>query len=489
MNKRFGKRRVTSLLLVLAMLVVSVVSLLPMTASAEGEIQDFSYQTLSSANPNDANTDVRFLFTIGTLDYDSVGFVFSTSNATPVAGVDSTYSTTVVHSTVTANGTPLYAGSGRWWVSVKLSEIPLAHFEDTIYVRPYVKTGEEYTYGAEVGTLTDCEALTLDKICAAEDAIYDSSAPSGPYAHDNTFYMRKNVSEIRGENSFHPTEANPDGNDLWFEYSFFWNGSLLNWDQRKSEMMIAGFRNPEGKYRDFYYLYTNDGQSGDCPYLGHFDYSTYMGNMSYNCAFDLTSEGNGIGLYKAGWDSPISRASSPYIYDEESQTVGGWHRLGVRYHQEATVDNGKGGVVYSGYTELYIDGVKVWKVQTDMQGYWKNSKWNQQTGYGGKGKADLKYNDLLLWYAKTELEVGDDPAEWTLYDGLYYKDHDTLQVQSRMEDLPLSSATVYVGIADVCWTCGDGFAHPVSPASLKADGTINLGGNDYSTKIWYIYDN
>ena len=494
MNNRFGKRRVTSLLLVLAMLVVSVVSLLPMTASADpvgdyaSDIQDFGWQSLSDATQNDATTDLRFLFTIGSLDYDEVGFVFSTSNSAPTAGGAGTFTSTVVYSSVTANGKTYNADPGRFWVAVKLSSIPLANFEDAIYIRPFIKVGENYSYidAASIDVLT---ALTLDKIGAAEDAIYDSSAPSGPYAHDNTFYMRKSVSEIRGENSFHPTEANPDGNDLWFEYSFFWNGSLLNWDQRKSEMMIAGFRNPEGKYRDFYYLYTNDGQSGDCPYLGHFDYSTYMGNMSYNCAFDLTSEGNGIGLYKAGWDSPISRASSPYIYDEESQTVGGWHRLGVRYHQEATVDNGKGGVVYSGYTELYIDGIKVWKVQTDMQGYWKNSKWNQQTGYGDKGKADLKYNDLLLWYAKTELEGGDDPAEWTLYDGLYYKDHDTLQVQSRMEDLPLSSATVYVGIADVCWTCGDGFAHPVSPASLKADGTINLGGNDYSTKIWYIYDN
>ena len=512
MNTRFAKGRALSLLLVFAMLIVSFATLLPITASADGEIQDFSFQTLSSANPNDAQTDLRFLFTIGNLDYDAVGFVFSTSNATPVAGTDATYSTTNAYSAITANSEPIAAPTGRWWVAVALSDIDLANFETNIYVRPYVKTGEVYTYGA-TASIDVCTALTVDKVAAGESNIYDSSALAGAYTVDgNHILIRKAASAISGDGkTFHPSSTDPDGNDLWFEYSFFWNGSLTNWDRCRSEMMVCGFRNSSTtRYRDFYYLYTRNNEyhkknnptgyftSTDCPYMGHFDYSTYLNGCSpdQNCAEDLTSEGNYlfgdlVGRYAAGWVG--GRGDSPYIYDDTWTTKGGegWHRLGVRYHQDVEVDNGKGGIVYSGYTELYINGVKVWKVQTDMQGYWQNSQWKHASNYGEKpGNADLKDGNLLLWEAKETATEDEIAAGWTLYNGLYYKDNADLQVQARVDQVGLSeSGTVYVGFADICWTCGDGFAHPVSAASLNADKTINLGGNDYAAKIWYVYDN
>ena len=237
MNTRFAKGRALSLLLVFAMLIVSFATLLPITASADGEIQDFSFQTLSSANPNDAQTDLRFLFTIGNLDYDSVGFVFSKSNATPVAGTDATYSTTNAYSAITANSEPVAAPTGRWWVAVALSDIDLANFETNIYVRPYVKTGEVYTYGA-TASIDVCTALTLDKVKAGESNIYDSSALAGAYvvndaeSHPAHILIRKAASTISGAGkTFHPSSTDPDGNDLWFEYSFFWNGSLTNWDK------------------------------------------------------------------------------------------------------------------------------------------------------------------------------------------------------------------------------------------------------------------
>ena len=62
--------------------------------------------------------------------------------------------------------------------------------------------------------------------------------------------------------------------------------------------------------------------------------------------------GAGIG------DNPISESSSPSI------GAYGWHHIGVLVHQEAT---GSGSSVnYSGWSELYVDGVKVWKVKSNM---------------------------------------------------------------------------------------------------------------------------
>ena len=347
---------------------------------------------------------------------------------------------------------------------------------------------EKHVYGTwevtvEPTLTTDGERHATCTLCSEPKTevyplpVYNSKAFDGPYASGNSIVFSKTVGEISGaDKTFHPTDANPDGNDLWFEYSFLWNDTLLNWDQSKSEMSLAAFKNEKGSYRHFYYLYTNDGQSTDCPYKGHFDYSTYLQGyekgQEWECAQEL---GNGQPRYKAGWSG--GRGDSPFIYDSESQTVGGWHRIGVRFHQEVTVDNGKGGIVYSGYTELYVDGVKVWKVLTDMQGYWKNSKWEQLNGYGGKGKADLKHNDLLLWYAKTELDEEDVPEEWTLHNGLYYKDHDDMIVYGSLDKFANSTNAAYASFYDVIWTCGNGFVRNVTPVASPEGRTITLYDN------------
>ena len=515
MHYRSSTRKATSLLVLLAMLIVSVAALLPIVASADpvgysSDIQDFGYQTLSSANPNDATTDLRFMFSIDGTKlgvYDSVGFVFSKSISTPTVGNSFYYEMDRVYPSVTANNIVIGAPEGRYWVAVKMSNILLENFGTTIYIRPFIEDDGNYSYG-DTAQITVYEALTIDKAVAAESSIYDSKDPSGPYVYGvegNHFFVSKTVGDIKGDTVFHPTGDNPDGNDLWFEYSFLWNASLANWDQSKSEMMLFGFRNASA-YRDFYYLYTKDDQSEDCPYAGHIDYSTYMHGWSdaeaHQCAEDLSGQGyslfgDPVGRYNAGWDyyhGGVKRTSSPYLYDYEWTTKGGagWHRLGFRYHQEVKNDDPSKGIYYTGYTELYINGVKVWKVQTDMQGYWKNSTWNQSLGYGKKGYADLKANGLLLWEAKESATDEEIAAGWEKYGDLYYKDQDLLKVQARLDRVKDSTNAVYVGVADICWTCGGNkFAHPVSYRSdpLNDARTVTLGGNNYSTKIWFIYDN
>ena len=150
MHIRFTKRGVTTLLL-LALLIVTVAIVLPIVASAagasanSGEIEDFAYQTLTGADVTvDEPTDLRFLFSINNLDYTAVGFVFSTSDTDPVK-VDSPKanyaSTTKVYRSVTANGNEIKAPTGRFWVAVKLSDIPHASFATYIYIRPFVQDG------------------------------------------------------------------------------------------------------------------------------------------------------------------------------------------------------------------------------------------------------------------------------------------------------------------------------------------------------------
>ena len=357
---------------------------------------------------------------------------------------------------------------------------PVADTVRTLDINPKNHDVENWTITVEP-TLTEVgERQGTCKLCnklqteAYALPVYNSKAFAGPYASGSSIVFSTTAGEISGEGkTFHPSSASPSGNDLLIEYSFLWNDTLQNWNQSKSEMSLAAFKNEKGSYRHLYYLYTRDGQSSDCPYLGHFDYSTYMGgyekNHEWECALD---PGNGQPRYKAGWSG--GRDDSPYVYDTESQTVGGWHRIGIRFHQEASNDPTKGGIVYSGYSELYIDGVKVWKVLTDMQGYWKDGEWKQMTGYASKGVADLKANDLLLWYAKTELDENDVAEEWTEYNGLYYKDHDNLIIYGSLADFSKSITAAYASFYDMIFTCGNGFVRDVSPIATPAERTITL---------------
>ncbi|MBR4770050.1 MAG: hypothetical protein IK090_03875, partial [Clostridia bacterium] len=314
----------------------------------------------------------------------------------------------------------------------------------------------------------------------------DSKAIAGSKYADNgnkDVAALKSAAEIRGEDHFYPasTEVGAQGNDLWFEYSFLYNETLRNRDKSDylAEMRLFGFRSASNasNYRGFYYIYFRDNMdpfktSGDCPFAGHIDYSTYKSDdLGKNNAVDLTSEGNTlngrpIGRYAAGWVG--HRDSAPYLYDSEWQTLGGWHRLGFRYHQEVESVSGSD-VTYAGYTELYIDGVKVWKVLTAMQGF----------SYVEKGVTkykSLKENNLLLWTATAE-------------DGVItgYTDNDDVRVGFRIDRLDTSSQSVFVGIDDVQWTCGDGFVRNVvrvenpKPVKIQVAAGVEVDGAMYFT--------
>ena len=159
---------IASALIVTAVLAVALVLLFTLPGSAVepvAEMQSFSYQTIVGDSLASENTDLRFLFTIGSLDYTRVGFVFSKTNENPTVGGDgcSTYETTNVHSKVRANGELIAAGTGRYWVAVKLSDIPNADFGTKIYVRPFVQDGQGIRY-LDASDLTTCGAFGHDNL-------------------------------------------------------------------------------------------------------------------------------------------------------------------------------------------------------------------------------------------------------------------------------------------------------------------------------------
>ena len=170
MKKKAGqKKTLISVVLATAILAVTVVLLFTVLGSAGEpveEIQNFSFQTISGDTHASEDTELRFLFTIGSLDYVRVGFVFSKTKANPTVGGSGcyTFETTSVHSAVWANGDRIEAPDGRYWVAVKMTNIPNASFDDPIYVRAFVQDGSGVRY-ASPRNLTVCAAFGQTPFC------------------------------------------------------------------------------------------------------------------------------------------------------------------------------------------------------------------------------------------------------------------------------------------------------------------------------------
>ena len=148
MHAKTRPNRALSLFLILAMLVTLFAALLPVAVSAGDpepeEIQNFGYQSSADFAIGGESTDLRFLFTIGSLDYDEVGFVFSFESygnkKTPTVGGSGCYTVSVntVYRSITADGKTVNAPNGRYWVAAKVTNIPFAKYYEWIYVRAFV---------------------------------------------------------------------------------------------------------------------------------------------------------------------------------------------------------------------------------------------------------------------------------------------------------------------------------------------------------------
>ena len=495
------RRRSVTLLLLLATLTALLVSLLPFAASADpvgdhaNDIRDFSYQTLSNANQTDATTDLRVMFTIGSLNYDQVGFVFSTSNSAPTAGGSGTYAATTVYRSINTGSGDVPAGAGRYWVAVKLHNIPLASFETPIYIRPFIKDGENYSY-IDAETITVCEALTFDKTVAGESEIFDFSNPSSgtEYSYEyNKFTVSKTIADIRGDQHFFKTSDDDDWKDLYFEYSILWNPTLAN--TADARMSVASFKDCE-----LFGFYTRDDNDWH-EYGGHFDMNkTFVyGSKAMDGPEWISYEGTSYSCiqndktYKGSMDAPITANSYPAIGQY------GWHRIGFVYNMSTQSNSTKQnkdshGVLYWATSSLYIDGVKVWEVRNSIQGWWNSSKWSG-TSYA------LRPNYAMPWLAIKDgvaLTSQFDDDKGVLYKGIWYAEIDDVTVKMQIPNVSGATGDAFVAVSDVHWSCGGGFRRNVSPVADPVERTITLDDNGTadpsddvtcSGKIWYVFDN
>ncbi len=392
MKNRTTKRGVASLLILFAMLFVGVATFLPTLASADpapaaagGEIEDFYYQTLIGADVKDSvKTDLRFLFSVGSLAYDAVGFVFSTSDSDPVKADTPKVnykSVTKVYGAVTANGDERPAPAGRYWVAVKLTDIPHDSFATYIYIRPFVQDGSGTRYG-ETKRINVCEALghvheiknptgtaTLltpgtrcgncpvcningiveeDVYAAVADTVTENRYQAGNYP-STTFEQGEHFNDVLlpGETYYPDPENNNEGRDFYYEIDVLWNQTMANSVLDEFRFSLYSTVGKYNRYCSELFRFTpKNGSSSRNKYAGGFDFDTATAVVSGPAGGD----GEPFDYY-------------PNLNDSSSESDWGWHKIGVRIHESAETDGVN--VTYTVNSFLYIDGEERWKIKLD----------------------------------------------------------------------------------------------------------------------------
>ena len=366
------KKGILSLLLVLAMLLSGIVALLP-AAAAEPEpeeIRDFGYQSSADFAVAHTTTEVRFVFTIGSLDYTKAGFVFSFEsygdNHEPEVGADGCYviEATAAHSVIVADGQTIPAPDGRWWIAGKITNIPQDEFCGWIYVRAFVTDGNGTRY-SEVGK-TNPYAINRGDGEKVQEAI---GKKSGTTSSSAKIEDKRNVyTDVlqSGAKTFCPTQENPEGNDLYVEYSVLFNKHLTKLNASNNPYVVSSIGNEslsKGKPLCFWSPCDNVTASAS-KQTGCFEDA---GNFTTVAASDPGLFPNMVPPY--GDDASVfanypnvggSVALDPDHIDNGCEV--GWHRIGLVYHEEVlNVDAVKGGADAEYYltVSLYLDGTLV----------------------------------------------------------------------------------------------------------------------------------
>lgn len=441
--------RALSLLLIVAMLTLLFAALLPVAVSADpaDDIQDFGYQTSKNFSVGREKTELRFVFTVGSLGYDEVGFVFSFEDfgnvATPTVDGDGCYKvgSTTVYRSITADGKTVDAPAGRYWVGAKVTEIPQDQFCSWIYVRAFVTLGGETSYSDAV-KINPYQANRGDGEKIRE--LYTTKSDKSLH----NFYDYVNVYDDvldGGDKCFHPTNENPTGNDLLIEYSVLWNNTVANFNTSSWVKMYLCEANDHTKQAPLALWSPKDGMAGhDCQYAGGFEYpSPFATPISDGEVTTPAGMVVGGGPYADYPNVAGTNQASPEY---------GWHRIGFRYHEEVTnaaaVKGGANAEYYLTVT-TYVDGVAIAKLGAD----------ECETGSGKDCKLYTAEYDGAGGIVYTDL--GDD-VDIVLYD-----------VALRNAG---SNTAVFV-VAEPYASCGRNFVQAVERVDSPAEFYYRDGGN------------
>ena len=201
---------------------------------------------------------------------------------------------------------------------------------------PVVVTPTFFSEGLAEG---DCSACgTTVTVTLPKTEVMVNVSNSETKANTAPHYAAGIADAMNGQ-TFAPTAENPNGNDLYLEFSILWNdtmanvnGSGIGWGHmaNSSDVTIEG----SSCEKLFSWLYYKNGSEW-CPFAGGFEFSENVKEF----------------VYGPTWKKNGTESNYTII-----QGLDGWHRIGLQYHQNV-YRNGNS-FAYDVTATVYVDGVK-----------------------------------------------------------------------------------------------------------------------------------
>ena len=205
---------------------------------------------------------------------------------------------------------------------------------------PVIVTPTFFSEGLAKGTCSACNEVVSVTVPKTDVTVIVSD--SGTKANTAPHYAVGIADALNGK-TFAPTEDNPDGNDLYLEFSILWNdtmanvnGSGIGWGHiaNNADVTIEG----SSIVKSFSWLYYKNNSANEwCPFAGGFEFSEGVKSFEYGPEWKKNTSGN------------PSRDDYTII-----NGLDGWHRIGLQYHQNV-YETGNG-FAYDVTVTVYVDG-------------------------------------------------------------------------------------------------------------------------------------
>ena len=257
--------------------------------------------------------------------------------------------------------------------------------------------------GTRSGTCVICDTPFEETYSSIVEVVYTSEPKDAKHFAQTAIF--NDILE-EGEKHFYPTDANPSGLDLFVEYSILWNPTLKNINNGDPIYSTRiGGSNDSGSCNDVIWMSLKDAASGsDCIFAGGYEYGglrtvdygpvTMSTPVPSNKTFDCWP--NIGGAIQADYDNLANGHEW------------GWHRVGVRMHQEllnedelkaydATSEEAAPKAKYLMWAECYIDGALIFKLsnaETTVNGASTYKDENLFFTAEADGEGGITYTDI-----------------------------------------------------------------------------------------------
>ena len=295
-----------------------------------------------------------------------------------------------------------------------------------------------FTEGKQIGYCEDCDKEVILAVDKTTPTVYTvNTSHNGNNAPNYTV----KIGDIIGDEVFNPTAEDENGNDLYLEFSVLLtdelgrlHGPQFAFGGIATTNDVTKTNNGQIKH-NFSYLYSKSDAKW-CPFVGGMEFS----------------EG---GQYSLDGGATWKTYSTNNNNKEDFVVVDGydgWHRIGLRYHQNFYEENGT--FTYDVTIYLYVDGVQV----------------GQQIMNWGDLFYSVERVDGDLVYTQNE-DITD------LY-GIFYRYANAYLAEGDDD--------VYIAFADCILSVGDSFVLDVERVENPESATLEVeGGVELSAKAYY----